>query len=42
MDVLQLSDGSVEIISCENDFSELLDRKLGLDAKRWFDSSKSP
>jgi hypothetical protein len=38
MDVLKLSDGSVEIVGNTRDFSELLDRKLGMDVSMWFNS----
>lgn len=38
MDTMELLDGSIEIIGSEEDFSDLIDRKLGADAKRWFDN----
>jgi hypothetical protein len=37
MDVLKLSDGSTEIVGSIEDFSDLLDKKLGVDARDWFD-----
>ena len=38
MDVIKLSDGSVEIVGNTRDFSELLDKKLGTDVSMWFNS----
>ena len=38
MDVLKLSDGSVEIVGGTKDFSELLDKKLGMEVSGWFDA----
>lgn len=37
MDTIKLLDGSIEIIDSSRDFSDLIDRKLGADARRWFD-----
>lgn len=37
MEMLSLSDGSVEVIRDERDFSDMLDRKLGQDVRNWFD-----
>ena len=40
MGVLKLKDGSTEIVSTNgvDDFRDLLDRKLGMDARDFFDS----
>jgi hypothetical protein len=35
--VLALSDGTVETVLDDKDFSDLLNRKLGSDVKDWFD-----
>jgi len=37
MDVLKLTDGSIEIISDLEDFYDLVDRHLGLEARRWLE-----
>ena len=37
MDIISLLDGTTETISGEKDFSDLVDKKLGYDAKQWFD-----
>ena len=37
MDVLKLSDGTVEMVDTIEDFSDLLDRKLGMEVRNWFD-----
>ena len=38
MDVLKLSDGTTEIIGSEKDFADMLDCKLGVEARRWFEN----
>lgn len=38
MDILKLSDGTTEIVKDERDFSDLLDRKLGMEVRDWFDA----
>ena len=38
MDILKLSDGTTEIVKDTRDFSDLLDRKLGVEVRDWFDA----
>ena len=38
MTVLALKDGTSEIIYDDKDFRDLVDRELGADAARWFDT----
>lgn len=35
MSVIQLSNGDVEVINTPNDFIDLVDKHLGMDARNW-------
>ena len=37
MDMLSMNDGTIEYVSDLRDFAELIDKYMGLDARRWLD-----
>lgn len=37
MDMLSMNDGTIEYVSDLCDFAELIDKHMGLDARRWLD-----
>ena len=38
METMELLDGSIEIIGSARDFADLIERKLGIEARRWFEN----